>query len=478
VRKKFVVSAGAIALVMALAASVFAAGSFDFGLFRDGELRSRAERLYGVKTGLVRSSTASLTQEQAASNPARLAKLTRGLKAEVVTDESGFVTDMLALWPNDFNPTHLISCNEDDETEPGVQRINVATGAVETIVTGTVACDGIRRTPWHTILFSEEAGGGPEGGRVYELVKPLQTTGVLLDRATGEFSGGVGAENLAVRPALGRLSYEGFAIYPNGLVYYGDEKRPFEGDPGGAYFKFIPATLRASGDGAVTDLNDSPLAAGSVYGLRLGLREEASDYGQGTNYGFGTWVEVCTGAACEDVDLQAVTISLSLTGYYRPEDIDHDMRAAKNGDVKFCGNNTGNEDEDQLYGEAICITDGTIDEAGTNAATPEVQQFVVGHPELAMPDNMAYQPGRGNWIIHEDAATDYPVADNNDLWDCLPDKRDDDLLSDGCIRVATLRDLTAEWTGGIFDGTGKRFFVSVQHNISGTGVVLEITGWK
>lgn len=32
--------------------------------------------------------------------------------------------------------------------------------------------------------------------------------------------------------------------------------------------------------------------------------------------------------------------------------------------------------------------------------------------------------------------------------------------------------------GGIFDATGTRSFVSIQHNISGKGVVLDITGWK
>ncbi|MBA2312112.1 MAG: hypothetical protein H0V97_04830, partial [Actinobacteria bacterium] len=73
---------------------------------------------------------------------------------------------------------------------------------------------------------------------------------------------------------------------------------------------------------------------------------------------------------------------------------------------------------------------------------------------------------------------DYLRPHNNDLWDCLDDGRDDDLLSDGCVRVGTLNDLTAEWTGGIFDATGTRFFVSVQHNISGAGVILEVRGWR
>jgi secreted PhoX family phosphatase len=116
--------------------------------------------------------------------------------------------------------------------------------------------------------------------------------------------------------------------------------------------------------------------------------------------------------------------------------------------------------------------------AAANGATPEVQLLVVGSPGLAMPDNVAYQPGRGNWIIHEDADTRYLRPHNNDLRACLPDGADPDLLSDECIRVATLNDLDSEWTGGIFDASGTRFFVTVQHNVSGAGVVLEITGWK
>jgi secreted PhoX family phosphatase len=100
-------------------------------------------------------------------------------------------------------------------------------------------------------------------------------------------------------------------------------------------------------------------------------------------------------------------------------------------------------------------------------------------------DNIAYQPGRGNWIIHEDGdgpSIDNPDRRNNDLWACLEDGADADTLSDGCIRVATLNDLHgdegAEWTGGIFDASGTRFYVSVQHNVTGHGVIVEISGWR
>ena len=149
---------------------------------------------------------------------------------------------------------------------------------------------------------------------------------------------------------------------------------------------------------------------------------------------------------------RAATIALKLTGYYRPEDAEVDPEAIFQGRVRFCANNTGNEAQDHLWGEAICVTDGTLAQATANTATPEVQYLVIGTPELAMMDNLAPQPGRGNWIIHEDG--DGPdVGRNNDLWSCLDDGEDADALSDGCVRIGTINDLNAEWTGGFFDGS-------------------------
>src|SRR5262249_25617074 len=152
-----------------------------------------------------------------------------------------------------------------------------------------------------------------------------------------------------------------------------------------------------------------------------------TDYGQGTQFGFGTWVPI---PPAPDPDLRAQAVALKLTGYYRPEDIDIDREAEAAGKVHFCGNNTGNQPEDQLYGETVCVTDGTLTGAVANSAPPEIQQLVVGNPALAMPDNIAYQPRLGNWVIHEDADTGYQGPHNDDLWDCLPDGPDDDLLSD------------------------------------------------
>lgn len=465
---------GGLALALTLSAQAFAGNSqFDFGQFRDHLLHTHSRQLFGIGQPVDESSTESIDSVTAEIDPASLVTLAGTLHAKVVSAAAnlGPNVDMMTLWPQQ-NPTHLIVCNEQGPSQPGVQRVRLSDGFVETILTGTTSCDPAHTTPWGTVIVGEEAGNS---GSLLEIIDPLFTTGVVYDRATGTLSG-ADAGNVALRPAVGHLSFEGVAIYPTGVLYYGDENRPSKGTAGGAYFKFVPANPW-NGAGPVSTLADSPLAAGTVYGLRLGLRSGGTDYGQGSNTGLGTWVEVINSF---EGDLRVEAANLNLSGFYRPEDADVDGVALADGNVRFCANNTGNEEDDKNWGETICVTDGSLAEATLNTAIPEVQLFVTGTSELAMMDNIAYQPGRGNWILHEDGDAPGFAVDphNNDLWACLEDGEDTDTLSDGCIRIATLNDLNAEWTGGFFDSTGKHFYVSVQHNVTGHGVILEITGWK
>jgi len=60
-----------------------------------------------------------------------------------------------------------------------------------------------------TIVFGDEAGGGPNDGRVYEIIDPLHTSNVHLDRATGTFSGDQGAQNLATAKRRSQLMQVG-----------------------------------------------------------------------------------------------------------------------------------------------------------------------------------------------------------------------------------------------------------------------------
>jgi hypothetical protein len=498
-RKGILAIVGVAAIAVSFVAGSALAGG-DFGLDRENLLRAQSQSLFGVGTPIAASSTTSVTQQQAQADPTSLATFAKGLKVRAVTefgDDAAPIIDMMALWPDDQHPSHIIACNEAGTSDPGLQAIDISDGSVTTLLRGTLSCDPAHVTPWGTVVFGEETfGGGNPNGRIYELADPLGGVhDVTLDRTSGTFSNGAtgaGADHFVAREALGRASFEGVGILPNGVVYYGDENRPSSGTGGGADFKFVPSTLWTPGSDpidTVGELGRSPLVSGTVYGLRLGKRNApapsdplspGTDYGQGTNTGLGTWISL---GGAGNLDLRGAAATNKLTGYYRPEDLAFDGAALEAGNVRWCGNNTGNEGTDHTWGETICLTDGTVAQAAANAVSPEVQYLVVGSSDFAMMDNIAYRPGRGNWVIHEDGDIG-TTHKNNDLWDCLDDGADADTLSDGCIRIGTLNDLTAnngegaEWTGGVFDATGTRFFVSVQHNVSGRGVILEVTGWQ
>ncbi len=461
-RTTWLVAAGA-ALVLGIA-GVATATFWDFGQHTQGELAHHANQLFGVKKPIQASSTVDLTEAEALADPAALVTVAKGLKVDVVSAGNAAPNlDQMVLWPQS-HPTHIITINEEGPSEPSLQKIDLKSGVATTIVSGTDSGDPIRITPWGTILFGEEAG---DTGAMYELIDPLSVEGATINRTTGVSS----SPKIRRVPALGLNSFEGLAILPNGVTYYGNELAAISGAPGGAYYKFVPTTHWAGG-APITSLDQSPYASGSIYALRVGT---SGNNGQGFQYGRGSWQPI----AGNGVALRPLAVAVKATGYYRPEDIDIDTKALAAGNVRFCGNNTG-RDSSRYFGEVVCFTDGTVAASAGGSTTPEVTLLVQGSQEINMPDNIAYQAGRGNWIIHEDGGTIGAQGGdrNNDLWSCLDDGKDDDTLSDGCVRVGTLNDLDAEWTGGLFDSTGKHFFVSIQHNSSGFGTILDITGWR
>lgn len=70
----------------------------------------------------------------------------------------------------------------------------------------------------------------------------------------------------------------------------------------------------------------------------------------------------------------------------------------------------------------------------------------------------------------------YPFNDSIHL--CLEDAADSNDQSDGCVRIVALNDLNAESTGTLFDASGKNCYFSVQHSVTGHGVILKLSGWK
>ena len=379
------------------------------------------------------------------------------LRVRVISSRVGENADMIALWPDDANPTHAIICNEINGTVAGapasVQRVRLSDGQVEDMVFGLQNCDPARRTAWGTVVVGEEAG---PGGRLWEILDPLNVNKVIVDRVAATTSD---PARVVARTALGQLSYEGIVLLPNGITYYGDELRPADGKPGGGIYKFVPAQPHSGG--AISNLDESPLVVGSVYVMRLGLRSGPTDFGQGTNTGAGRWVGPLTGS-----NLAAAALAQGgYTGYYRPEDMEMDPIAAQKGVLRVCWTNTGNDTFAQ-WGEVMCMQDEPTTEAGFNTGTiPVVTPFVIGNPHLRMPDNLAFQPNTGILYVLMDATTsaEDPDFTNDDVWACLPDGDDSDTLSDGCVRVMTLKDGNAEFTGIQFLADGRSFLIHLQH---------------
>ena len=55
---------------------------------------------------------------------------------------------------------------------------------------------------------------------------------------------------------------------------------------------------------------------------------------------------------------------------------------------------------------------------------------------------------------------------------------DDDVQTDGCVRIASLTDTASEPTGFIFTASGRTAYVNLQHRSTNTGAVLKITGFR
>lgn len=485
-------------------ASLFAVPSIqadepDFGEKSEQTLKAQSEKLFGFNNPLSRPADSSDYVPRQTATAAQRVLLANGLKAEYVTRNVAVNADMIALWPNAVNPTHLIVCIEQDRatggTNPGVQRVALSDGNVSTILFGTKGCDGIRTTPWGTILATEEE----DDGRAYEIIDPLTTTGHWIeDRATGvirtAINGASTSTKIVQRTALPTMAWEGLAVLPSGVVIAGDELRPGTGGAnldGGAIFKFIPNVPHLSG--VIGDLNQSPLVAGKTYAIAVSCQAKSSSsfpqYGQGCEIGVGAWLRVNPLQARADANAKGAT------GYYRPEDLHQDPAYTGPG-VRFCFTNTGNEGSNN-YAEVMCGIDNNplpslpnewfrasdnnffLAESGTaraNATTVTMNRFLEGDLRANSFDNLDFQPKTGNLYVVED-------HQYGEIYACLPDGDDRDIKADGCVAMLSVTDPDSEPTGFIFDARGETAYVNIQHGeqpagMGGTDDLLKITGFK
>lgn len=272
----------------------------DFGSIVQGGLERSSRIWFGVDRPLKESAPPTTGAYRSATQPASAqVLLADGLKAEYVTRSAANNADMFAFWPSDESPTHLIFCIEGGRQDlgtflpgglikkfnPGVQRIKLSDGSVETILRGTTSCDGIRRTAWQTILATEETS---DGG-AYEIINPLNVTNhTITDRTLGAVmdENGMPSTSITKRTALPKIAFEGLGITPEGVVYSGDELRP--GTPinadGGAMFKFIPANPRTTSD-PIGNLSESPWPPATCTRCRSPAKPPLSNSDKGVRSG-------------------------------------------------------------------------------------------------------------------------------------------------------------------------------------------------
>lgn len=449
------------------------AGAMDFGSEVQNLLASNTKALFGFEQGIGASAPESAKEgfRTLAQKPEEQIILAPGLKAEYVTREIANHADMIAFYPR-TNPTHMIVCIEGDREElaggklnPGVQRVGMADGKVETIVRGTSSCDGIRTTPWNTILFTEE----DDQGGAYEILNPLDMAEVTItDRKTGETTD---AAKVVKRPALPTMAWEGLTILPSGVVVAGDELRPgttYPNTDGGSIFKFVPTTANTAE--SIASLDASPFKQGKTYAMQVSC-QKTEQVGQGCEVGGAQWIAVNPVNARIEADLKGAT------GYYRPEDLHQDVTFKGEG-MKFCWTNTGNAAIGN-YGEVMCAVDKAPNEITDGKQQVTVARFIEGDGDLTQPDNLEIHPATGMVYVIEDNP-------NGDIWACLPDGADTDLKSDGCMKMLSVKDSSAEPTGFTFSPDGKTAYLNIQHSDDngmakvdgyGTDDMIRITGF-
>ncbi len=419
------------------------------------------------------------------------------ISAQYFSREVGQDWDQMQFWPhNSDNPTHLIGCIEEGlqsldgsaepftfgaKLNPGVQIVDLRTREVNTILRGISICDGIRTTPWGTVIATEEDFITDAGG-VYEMIDPVSgyectvlergldtEDALIVDQDNNDCT-----DRVVKRNSFPVIRYEGLIVHHSGAMVFGDEERPgsyADGDTdGGAIYKFIPDSLRSADAGPIASLSESPIISGTNYALRSSCRGDRAQIGQGCEIGSGDWMALEPTAketGPNDGFLRIgreAAAAAGATGFYRPEDMHIDPMYVDEENpnaVRFCFANTGNRSANN-FGEVQCAVDQDITtilqtDDGTNALQVVVNRFIEGDSELNQPDNLAFQPRTGILYVIEDNP-------NGDIWACLPDGDDRDIKSDGCIRLLTLADPTTEPTGLIFTNDGRTAYFNIQHS--------------
>lgn len=370
-------------------------------------------------------------------------KLPRGFTQEVVSDETDLNIydggrddwhDMNTV--NETGPhagrymyrTHELRFPGNQPEGGTVSVVDLKTGETKILAQdpGYDALDGIRWTPWGTVLFAEEV----TGGRLFEIF----LDGNDLMNATA----------VVDRPSVGRMAHEGIDIGPDGEVYVVDEHRGETGGCdlgtpcGGGIYKFVPDTY---GD----------LSAGSLYVLKV----DGPD-----GVGQGEWV-----GPIDPSDARRNGTLAGGTSYQRPEDVEiidgvlyvaitEGPRAQGVGDEVYEGRVIAVDLETTMVSNFVKPGVNVPAEIGQ----PGDADFQTGFDSV---DNLAESPD-GRLVMIEDNVP-------SDIW--FAGKRTDEFGA--AERVGLFASLTnpgAEGTGIYFSPQDPdNLYVNVQHSAAADG---------
>lgn len=290
------------------------------------------------------------------------------------------------------------------------------------------ALDGIRWTPWGSLIFAEETGGG----RLFEIIldpnNPMKAVEVI------------------DRPAVGRLAHEGIDIDSDGNIYIVDENRGRTSGCngvtpcGGGIYKFVPDTY---GD----------LSSGSLYVLGIAASTRRDNTGQ------GEWL----GPIEPSIANESGTF-FGGASYQRPEDLE-----IIDGTL-YTAITEGSRDEygkEYYEGRVISINlenmvIANFVKAGMNVPVEIGKPGEEGHQTgFDSVDNLAESPD-GHLIMIEDNKP-------SDIW-FASTKTNKFGASKKVKLFASLTDPGAEGTGIYFSPTDpKTLYVNVQHSAAEDG---------
>ena len=322
------------------------------------------------------------------------------------------------------------------DLKTGESRILAQQGGLEN---GYTALDGIRWTPWNTVVFAEETSGG----RFFEIIlnDDMMSAAQIIDH-----------------PQVGRLAHEGIDLDGDGNIYVVDEYRGRSQGCngvvpcGGGIYKFVPNSYGdlSSGELFVLKVNG---ADGVGQGEWVGPVDPFNARESGSAFGGQSYQRP------EDVEIIGDTLYVAITEGPRDVVTETDPAQSNYGQLEF---------NSELYeGRVIAIDLKTMQvsnfvKPGVNAPVEIGKPGDAGHQSgFDSVDNLAESPN-GDLIMIEDNKP-------SDIWFATT-KTDNFGASRKVKLFASLTDPGAEGTGIYFSPADPHtLYVNIQHSAAEDG---------